>query len=76
LNDRRGTLLAVKPARCVADFGESHGDGRPWKVPLEDPIPAAATAGELRGKVLGWWCKPPGCHGEVLAELAGAVKAG
>jgi len=25
---------------------------------------------ELRGKVLGCWCKPLPCHGDVLAELA------
>lgn len=24
----------------------------------------------LRGKVLGCWCKPEGCHGDVLAQLA------
>jgi Domain of unknown function (DUF4326) len=26
--------------------------------------------GELKGKTLGCWCKPDGCHGDVLAELA------
>jgi len=25
--------------------------------------------GELRGKVLGCWCKPKGCHGDVLLRL-------
>ena len=25
---------------------------------------------ELKGKVLGCWCKPRACHGDVLAELA------
>jgi hypothetical protein len=25
---------------------------------------------ELRGKVLGCWCAPKSCHGEVLAEVA------
>lgn len=25
---------------------------------------------ELRGKVLGCWCHPKRCHGEVLVELA------
>lgn len=24
----------------------------------------------LRGKVLGCWCKPAACHGDVLVELA------
>lgn len=26
---------------------------------------------ELRGKVLGCWCKPNACHGDVLLELLG-----
>lgn len=25
---------------------------------------------ELEGKVLGCWCKPKACHGDVLKELA------
>jgi hypothetical protein len=25
---------------------------------------------ELQGKVLGCWCAPKSCHGDVLAELA------
>lgn len=25
--------------------------------------------GELKGKVLGCWCKPKTCHGDVLLEL-------
>jgi hypothetical protein len=25
---------------------------------------------ELRGKVLGCWCSPKACHGDVLAEIA------
>jgi hypothetical protein len=27
---------------------------------------------ELKGKVLGCWCAPQACHGDVLAELANA----
>ncbi len=27
---------------------------------------------ELRGRILGCWCKPHACHGDVLAELANA----
>lgn len=27
---------------------------------------------ELRGKVLGCWCTPLACHGDVLVELADA----
>jgi hypothetical protein len=29
-----------------------------------------ARLGELRGKVLGCWCHPKACHGDVLARLA------
>ena len=25
---------------------------------------------ELEGKVLGCWCKPKACHGDILAEMA------
>lgn len=28
-----------------------------------------ASMEELRGKVLGCWCKPSDCHGDVLVEL-------
>lgn len=28
---------------------------------------------ELRGKVLGCWCAPDACHGDVLAEMANGV---
>jgi len=29
-----------------------------------------AALPELRGKVLGCWCAPKACHGEILLELA------
>lgn len=29
-----------------------------------------AAKTELKGKVLGCWCSPLGCHGDVLAEWA------
>lgn len=31
---------------------------------------------ELRDKVLGCWCVPKACHGDVLAELANADSSG
>jgi hypothetical protein len=31
-----------------------------------------AALPELRGKVLGCWCAPSACHGDVLARLANA----
>jgi hypothetical protein len=32
-----------------------------------------ASLGELKDKVLGCWCKPGPCHGDVLARLADAA---
>jgi hypothetical protein len=29
---------------------------------------------ELKGKVLGCWCKPNACHGDVLAKIANALE--
>jgi hypothetical protein len=29
-----------------------------------------AALPELKGKMLGCWCKPDACHGDILAELA------
>ena len=29
-----------------------------------------AALSELKGKVLGCWCKPKACHGDVLLRLA------
>jgi Domain of unknown function (DUF4326) len=33
-----------------------------------------AVLPELRGKVLGCWCAPRTCHGDVLARLANAPR--
>ncbi len=33
-----------------------------------------AVLPELKNKVLGCWCKPKPCHGDVLAELADKIK--
>ena len=29
-----------------------------------------ASLSELKGKILGCWCKPNACHGDVLVEMA------
>lgn len=34
----------------------------------------AGQIGELRGKVLGCFCAPLACHGDVLLELANVVR--
>ena len=36
----------------------------------EHPELVAAAKRELRGKILGCWCKPKACHGDVLARIA------
>jgi hypothetical protein len=36
---------------------------------MTQPELLAALPG-LKGRVLGCWCKPKACHGDVLAELA------
>jgi hypothetical protein len=44
---------------------------------LSQPVLLSALP-ELRGKVLGCWCSPKACHGDVLARLAdaGLLKGG
>jgi hypothetical protein len=32
-----------------------------------------AALPELKGKVLGCWCAPRACHGDVLSEMANAL---
>ena len=29
---------------------------------------------ELKGKILGCWCKPNACHGDILAKLADRIQ--
>ncbi len=40
---------------------------REWFLSQPDLIAEARR--ELRGKVLGCWCKPAACHGDVIAEI-------
>lgn len=42
---------------------------------LRQPALVAALP-ELKGKVLGCWCSPMACHGDVLVELANQKKNG
>lgn len=52
--------------------GESRADAiakyRKWLWGQPELIAAARR--ELRGKVLGCWCAPKACHGDVLLEVA------
>jgi hypothetical protein len=40
---------------------------------LQKPILIAAAKEELRGKILGCWCAPKPCHGDVLLEVANGL---
>jgi hypothetical protein len=49
------------------DRGECISLYERWLLENEQLI---AALPELRGKVLGYWCAPRGCHGDVLVRLA------
>ncbi len=49
------------------DRAEVIGKYRAWIVNQPELM---AALGELRGKVLGCYCAPSACHGDVLSELA------
>lgn len=59
-----GTLAKFK----VASREEAVAKFREW---VQQQPELMARLPELRGKVLGCWCSPKACHGDVLAELAG-----
>ena len=40
-----------------------------YKRWLLNQPPLLNELGQLKGKVLGCWCKPLACHGDVLVEL-------
>lgn len=39
---------------------------------MKNWVDAFLDVAELRGKILGCWCAPLPCHGDILAELANA----
>lgn len=59
-----GTLAAFK----VATREEAMARYREWV--MRQPQMVERIKNELRGKVLGCWCAPKSCHGDVLAEIA------
>ena len=42
---------------------------------LKDPLLLSQLM-DLNGKVLGCWCRPKRCHGDILVELIEQVKSG
>jgi hypothetical protein len=63
-----GTLAAYK----VDTRDEAVARYREWIATQPELL---NTLPELRGKMLGCWCKPQACHGDVLAELADETEA-
>jgi len=61
-----GTLALYR----VASREEAIARYREWL--LAQPELVAQVKSELKGKVLGCWCSPLPCHGDVLRELADA----
>lgn len=45
-------------------------DYRNWINAPEQAALRDAAKRELRGKVLGCWCAPRACHGDILSEIA------
>jgi hypothetical protein len=61
---KEGTLAQFRVAtraECIAAYER-------WIRAQPELMEAARR--ELRGKVLGCWCKPAACHGDVLAAIA------
>lgn len=46
------------------------GKFREWLLAQPELVQRAKK--ELKGKVLGCWCKPDLCHGDVIAEIVDA----
>lgn len=47
---------------------------RAWLMAQPDLVKRVRR--ELKGKILGCWCSPFACHGDVLAELAAEDEGG
>jgi len=62
LDGTRATFKVATRAEAIEKY-------RRW---LLDNVELMAALPELRGKVLGCWCAPKPCHGDVLLELANA----
>ena len=61
-----GTLAQFK----VSTREEAVAAFRRWIYNPENGELLQRVKTELKGKVLGCWCKPQSCHGDVLAEIA------
>lgn len=70
-------------------YTHKYGTSAPWVVDDREtairlyeewlraqPELMAAVKQELKGKVLGCWCKPLDCHGDVLLKIANEEEDG
>lgn len=63
-----GNPFLLKNPKSIADRRQVIAAYRVW---LQDhPELVAAAKKELRGKVLGCFCAPRPCHGDILMEIA------
>jgi hypothetical protein len=66
-----GNPFSYKPGTkarfLVSSRAEAVLNYRSWLLEQDHLM---ADLHELRGKVLGCWCSPQPCHGDILAELA------
>jgi len=60
----------IDPKFIVKNRDEAIGKFRTWILTQPDLV---AQLPKLRGKILGCWCAPSRCHGDVLAELANYI---
>jgi len=62
-----GAAPCGRPFPCTATSTPA-GKGRHGGLPLQTGCGFNA-ASELKGKILGCWCAPKACHGDILEEL-------
>ena len=61
-SEKEGTLARFK----VLTRNEAIEKYKEWIIQQPELI---AALPELKDKILGCWCKPKSCHGDVIAEL-------
>jgi hypothetical protein len=61
-------LTGTKAQYKVASREEAIEKYAEWLAGQDDLL--SCLKAELKGKVLGCWCKPKDCHGDILLELA------
>lgn len=64
----------------VGEYGMNRGDVieafKNWLNAPGQAVLLEAAKTELRGKILGCWCAPKPCHGDVLLQVANEEPSG